>query len=129
MNDIQVVTQEMRERHVARHFKSPTLIAWADRIDAAMAELVAERDRLQARLDTNRCNSGHETLPLTLWDCPECHNETKRKLAELIEARNAMAPLCRAVVSARTEVEERDACKALAKWLNDDLEAAMEVEP
>lgn len=36
-----------------------------------------ERDALQKRLDTNRCNSGHLTLPLTLWDCPECHNLTR----------------------------------------------------
>lgn len=58
---------------------------WGE-VHDAVAELIAERDWLQARLDTNRCNRGHETLPLTLWDCPECHNETKRKLAELAEA-------------------------------------------
>lgn len=32
----------------------------------------------QAKLNHNRCHSGHETLPLVLWDCPECHNETRR---------------------------------------------------
>lgn len=29
-------------------------------------------DELQAKLDNNKCNAGHETLPLVLWDCPEC---------------------------------------------------------
>lgn len=47
--------------------------------------------RLQAKLDTNRCNRGHETLPLVLWDCPECHGVTKAKLAELVEAADYIA--------------------------------------
>ncbi len=55
------------------------------------ASLVEDHARLQARLEHNRCNSGHETLPLVLWDCPECHNETRRKLAELIEATARLA--------------------------------------
>ncbi len=37
-----------------------------------LSEAEAERDRLQAKLDCNKCNAGHETLPLALWDCPEC---------------------------------------------------------
>ena len=31
----------------------------------------------QAKMNTNRCNKGHETLPLYLWDCPACHDETR----------------------------------------------------
>lgn len=46
-----------------------------------------ERDALQARLDCTRCNSGHETLPLKLWDCPACTKEKVDALqAKLDEA-------------------------------------------
>lgn len=41
--------------------------------------------------------------------------------------RDAVGPLCRAIVTARTPEEEREACKALAKWMNDDLDAAIAV--
>jgi len=51
--------------------------------------LAGQVDALQAKLDHNRCNSGHETLPLVLWDCPECHQRTRDKLAKLVEAANA----------------------------------------
>lgn len=45
--DVLAITREMRERRVnnGKH-TSPTLIAWADRIDAAVAALIAERDAL-----------------------------------------------------------------------------------
>lgn len=43
-------------------------------------KMAAEIQRLQAKLDLNECNSGHKTLPLTLWDCPACHDVTKAKL-------------------------------------------------
>lgn len=38
--------------------------------------------RLEDRLDNTKCNSGHETLPLMLWDCPACHDETRAKLKQ-----------------------------------------------
>ncbi len=60
---------------------------------ADVAALIAERDALQERLNTNRCNRGHETLPLTLWDCPECHNETRRERDALREALSEMTEL------------------------------------
>jgi hypothetical protein len=41
--------------------------------------LLSALDALQKRLDTNTCNSGHVTLPLVLWDCPECHDQTRRE--------------------------------------------------
>ena len=37
-------------------------------------------EALQAKLDHNRCNSGHETLPLKLWNCPACGEEREEKL-------------------------------------------------
>ena len=44
--------------------------------------LAAAYRTAEAKLNHNRCHSGHETLPLKLWDCPACHDETRRKLAE-----------------------------------------------
>jgi hypothetical protein len=41
--------------------------------------LFASIETLQRRLEKNTCNSGHVTLPLILWDCPECHNQTRRE--------------------------------------------------
>lgn len=45
------VTAEMRARKVnnGKH-TSPTLEAWADRVDAAVAKLIAERDALAKRI-------------------------------------------------------------------------------
>lgn len=37
--DLQAVLQEMRERQVARRFKSQTLINWADRIERGDIDL------------------------------------------------------------------------------------------
>lgn len=50
--DVLAIAREMRERRVnnGKH-TSPTLIAWADRIDAAVGEMIAERDALLARLE------------------------------------------------------------------------------
>ena len=57
-------------------------IIGSDALDLALCEVPALLDaldeardrahRAQERLDCTRCNSGHETLPLKLWDCPEC---------------------------------------------------------
>jgi hypothetical protein len=51
--------------------------------------------------------------------------EARATIATLIEKRDAMAPLCRDIVAARTEADELRACKALASWLNDDLDASI----
>lgn len=32
-----------------------------------------------------KCNKGHVTLPLKLWDCPACTEELRREKAELLE--------------------------------------------
>lgn len=55
---------------------------------AARAEVAALRGELaaaRAKLNTNRCNSGHETLPLVLWECPACHDETRKERDALRE--------------------------------------------
>lgn len=83
----------------------------------SVSELAADRDRLQAKLDTNRCGRGHETLPLVLWDCPECHQQTKDRLTALIAASEAALKagvmdidgepdkLREAIASARAEIQ------------------------
>lgn len=86
LRDAQTCASDSRVLAVIQFDYVQDLAERIERARTAVAELFAERDSLQAKLDTNRCNSGHETLPLALWDCPECHNTTKRKLAELIEA-------------------------------------------
>lgn len=51
--------------------------------------------------------------------------EVRAKIAFQEDTQQQMGPLARAVVRARTPAEETAACKALAKWLNDDLDAAL----
>ena len=48
---------------------------------ADVERVVAENKRLNDKLNCNRCNKGHITLPLILWDCPACHDETRAALA------------------------------------------------
>jgi hypothetical protein len=42
------------------------------RLWEAYQALEKENNHLLAQLDCSLCNSGHQTLPLRLWDCPEC---------------------------------------------------------
>ena len=51
-------------------------------LDTAIGELLDERDALQAKLDCDTCNSGHKTLPLTLWDCPVCAENRVKAVEE-----------------------------------------------
>ncbi len=66
------VTSEMRARKVngGKH-ESPTLIAWADRIDAAVAAVYDERDALQRRvaeLETDAARWQHARKLLAIDD-------------------------------------------------------------
>lgn len=61
---------------------SPASLVELQKVHDEVAALIAARDELQAKLNHNRCHNGHETLPLVLWDCPECHQRTRDKLAE-----------------------------------------------
>lgn len=91
--DLDRLRGEIAEGNVTGYGKElHDLVAWhREAVEAsdAVVNLTLDRDRLQIKLDMNRCGRGHETLPLVLWDCPECHGETKRKLARLIEAAEA----------------------------------------
>lgn len=49
-------------------------------------------DELFSRLhDPGKCNTGHETLPLTLWECPECVEEIRREKVQLEKTRLILA--------------------------------------
>lgn len=43
------------------------------------------REGAEKKLDHNRCNNGHETLPLRLWNCPACADEEHEKHAAQIK--------------------------------------------
>ena len=79
---------------LVRTLRSGTEIILAADVDALLAEQQAEMGRLKAKLECNRCNKGHETLPLILWDCPTCHDETRAERdtlqAELARCREAL---------------------------------------
>ena len=62
--DVLAITQEMRARRVnnGKH-TSPTLIAWADRIDAAVAALIAERDALAQEVERLQADGVHSCGP------------------------------------------------------------------
>ena len=49
----------------------------------AMQGLQAQLAQAEAKLNHNRCNAGHETLPLVLWDCPECTRLIKQRVDQL----------------------------------------------
>ncbi|HEY3434271.1 MAG TPA: hypothetical protein VGK41_01325 [Solirubrobacterales bacterium] len=91
---LEALEEDFRHASIERQWceDAPALAEGSEQARAAVVALYEERDRLQTMLDTNRCNRGHETLPLALWDCPACHDETKRRLASLIAGSKAMLP-------------------------------------
>jgi hypothetical protein len=56
--------------------------------------------------NTTRCNKGHETLPLVLWDCPDCHEETKKQRDKFLAERDMN-------IKSLVEIE---------KWIYDNLD-------
>lgn len=54
--------------------------------------------------------------------------QTQHDLAEIKDFLRRAAPYARAIVRAQTETEEREACRALAKLYNDDLDALLSRE-
>lgn len=61
---------------------------WLQRDGAhkAILDMQGEIARLRANLDANECNAGHKTLPLRLWDCPECSRLEGQELRAEIAA-------------------------------------------
>lgn len=64
--------------------------------ESEIAYLVTLAKELKEKLATNRCNSGHTTVPLPLWDCPVCTDlirkenlELKREICERMAADSA----------------------------------------
>jgi hypothetical protein len=57
-----------------------------DTLEQALARVTAERDAALAKLNGTRCNAGHDTLPLVLWDCPACHDKTRAERDAVLDA-------------------------------------------
>lgn len=60
------------------------------------ALLKAEVERLRTRYEKpgQRCNSGHENvLPVSLWDCPTCTEQTRELLKEMVSQMEGFAML------------------------------------
>jgi len=63
----------------------------------------------QEKLNQNRCNSGHETLPLVLWDCPECSRITRESLRNENEMMRTSLFDCREQLqAAQARIEQLD---------------------
>ncbi len=91
----------------------------ADEIIRLRDEIREERRRL-GKLEERRCGAGHENvLPLRLWDCPTCHNETRKRLADWMERhKNLLATLTQERELgdiAKSELEAADAELAQTK--------------
>jgi hypothetical protein len=48
----------------------------------AITTVLDALDKANARLWGDVCNSGHKTLPLTLWNCPRCEEIKREGLEE-----------------------------------------------
>ena len=66
---------------------------------AKILALLDALEKAEARLQHNRCNSGHETLPLILWDCPAC--------VDIIRARAEQAEARLSAIDALGELKEK----------------------
>jgi hypothetical protein len=84
----------------------------------------------EAKLQQTRCHRGHDTLPLTLWDCPACHDITRAERDALIrQLAETHGDLCENGHAAHKDCTEACACvgsgKSTAERLTlrlDDLE-------
>jgi hypothetical protein len=80
------------------------------------AELERQRDELSRRLNNPvRCHSGHERLPLALWDCPDCVDKIRGNMAD-----------CR---QALTTIHETSASWRIRKLAADTLKATSPTIP
>ena len=94
--NIQQITDLVEQSRAEGDYWKETngLYLLVSRQNLAIAELQQETANLQARLDQNTCNSGHTTLPIILWDCPECVRIAKEKMqAEIAELRAVVDPM------------------------------------
>ena len=73
--------------------------AWAlAQVQDVVDDLTADRDRLKARLASNKCGHGHVTIPLALWDCPQCHEATRQGLARAVQDKQELEAALRAIL-------------------------------
>jgi len=70
-------------------------------------------DIAEAKLAHNKCNAGHETLPLVLWDCPECTQILREERDDLRKVAEASQALLLAYANEHIKPEHKPAWKAL----------------
>lgn len=90
--------------------------------DAAIEHLEKQSEN---KLNQNRCNSGHETLPLKLWDCPECvrlkTEQLEAKLAVAVEALKDANDKCRSAASIASREGRDTSWSPFRERLNESL--------
>ncbi len=109
--DVRAVLQEMRDRHVARRFKSQTLIDWADRIEAALAAEGVQAGEVEQRVRRLQLDGGKYEVVCETWGETYAlrYGERWRDLtgdhlfAHLLEAALSQQPEARGVVDDRIE--------------------------
>ena len=66
--------------HIGPHNCPEWLVVHARQLELELAEVMA---RIESPV---RCHRGHEFYPLTLWDCPDCHDDTRKQRDALAKA-------------------------------------------
>lgn len=80
-------------------------------------ETQAHIAELEAKLNSNRCNSGHETLPLSLWVCPACCEEREGALkAEIERLRGVIRERAQVIGAMATAIESGRVYDADIDW-------------
>lgn len=73
-------------------------------------KLERQRDEFADRLNSPvRCHSGHQRLPLALWDCPDCVQKIRDENAELRRLNIECSRLASIAASERDDAREADA--------------------
>ena len=72
-----------------------------------IAALRAELAEAREKLNRNKCNSGHTTLAVYLWDCPECVKLIRAELEEANKGRVSLIDTLGEVAQARDALQAK----------------------
>lgn len=87
-------------------------------------KLERQRDEFADRLNNPvRCHSGHERLPLALWDCPDCVQKIREENTELRRMNSECSRL--ASIEADSKHKAMNLSDTLAKALEQCMKASM----
>jgi hypothetical protein len=96
-------------------------VGFQDGADWSKQYFDAKVEELERKLSQNKCNSGHETLPIVLWDCPECVRIRTEKLEQRIEGMKwyGRVVFTREGIVREREYTSKDLAQAYADGAND----------